>query len=98
MPVISSEDLARLEGLALEEELEWDLKIKRTSEIHPLAVLRVAVERLSILTDSDKSFKATISLGVSILNTDTPNHKFNSVEPIKLCTVPNTLAKTAGCA
>jgi diguanylate cyclase (GGDEF)-like protein len=37
--------------------------------------LRVAVENLSILTDSDTAINVTISLGVSILNTDTPNHK-----------------------
>jgi error-prone DNA polymerase len=43
-PVVLSEDLAWLEGLRLEEELEWDLAMTRTSGVHPLAVLRVGLE------------------------------------------------------
>ncbi len=48
LPVIEASDLARLDALELEELLDWDLEVTRTSQVHPLAVLRSGLEMIGV--------------------------------------------------
>jgi error-prone DNA polymerase len=48
IPVVSTEDMAMLEELELEEALAWDLEITRTSGIHPLVPLRPMLEMIGV--------------------------------------------------
>ncbi len=45
---VTAEDMAWLEELTIEEALEWDLEVTRTSGVHPLAPLRPMLEVMGV--------------------------------------------------